>query len=36
MGVRLAESIPAENLGHDRLYLQGGDGANTVIDLGFL
>jgi hypothetical protein len=33
--MRLAESFRAENLGHGRLFLQGGDSANFVIDLSF-
>jgi hypothetical protein len=36
MGIRLAEIFRAKNLGHGRLFLQRGDGVNTVIDLGFL
>jgi hypothetical protein len=36
MGIRLVEIFRAKNLGHGRLFLQRGDNANAVIDLGFL
>jgi hypothetical protein len=36
MRIRLAESFRAENLGHGRIFLQRGDSANAVINLGFL